>query len=395
MSATIQINNLTIPQSYMETMQDGMIPVLTQQSANIAATMSPLANCTGEYTRILTRGSLEATRRTQRFEDKVAEEIKTGERIVRPNLFTKTTALSSDDLILKGELPVNMQVLQEVLREAAAPWPDRVALGVDIAKDADGDTVLDGNCIIPAHTSASPYLTKTGDFANGFGGILGVNFVGQHGLSTETLTQQPFINGDHATKYADYASDLAGLDPKKTNVIPVNYTRTGTPEDSGLTIEKIEAITKFLRYRFVNVTNYQFFMAITPEQASDLFNDEKLQKSNYGSFMTIENGAPKSLLGINFVITPDVPIVNIGTAAAAKWVRVCPVWRKESVGFGTWEDMSMEIVKNPLKIDQWLVTVNFGYGAARKRPEDIICVHCDEVGLHAFNGIADPTVPST
>jgi hypothetical protein len=174
---------------------------------------------------------------------------------------------------------------------------------------------------------------------------------------------------------------MDGLDLKRTSVIPVNYAKTGqTIADSGLTIEKLRAARMALTLRQALKANEEVCMAITPWQMDDLLSLEQLQRKEYG-FQTLKTGELNTFLNIRFLVTQDVPIVNIG----GKWVRSCPMWKRTAAAFGTWQDSKHEVVKLDDYYDTWVVSLQFAYGAARRREEDIICVHCDEVDLRAIS----------
>jgi hypothetical protein len=166
----------------------------------------------------------------------------------------------------------------------------------------------------------------------------------------------------------------------------VNYVSNGTPVESGLTVDKLQAIPLFYADRNIAVGT-QYYMAITPRQAYDLITSDKLNSQEYG-FQLMKDGYNNrymtSLLGITFLITPDVPIVDINPSGTPKWVRACPVWRKQDVEFATWSSLKSEIEKVPLSYDEWVVSVQFAYGAGRRRLNTVLTVHCAEAGLAKY-----------
>jgi hypothetical protein len=81
----------------------------------------------------------------------------------------------------------------------------------------------------------------------------------------------------------------------------------------------------------------------------------------------------------------DVPIVNIGTEGEKKYVRACPMWVKDDVCFGVWDNPQFEMEKLSGYWDTILTTLQFAYGAGRKREESVIAIHCAEDGLRKLN----------
>lgn len=398
----------TIPESYRHEWDNTIIKGLTQPSAHLTNYALTLGAPNGEYIKMPMVGSATVHRKMQRHQRKIWEEPKFNDRRIYPVMYAATLGLSDDDFVLKGDLPLSLPMLHDMMVEAAAPIPDRVLLGVVYDETK-------GNCVI-AGTGAnwSPYLSSARNYKNpdgstagpdadkvsgGYeytnpdgtkvlikdgndgqlGGLLGTNWVSEG--TYVTFPTQPVIGSSLADNYSAYSSDLSGLSLKATNVIPVNYVRDGgTVKDSGLTIEKLRAARLALQLRHGLSANEEVCMAITPWQMDDLLSLEELMNKDYG-FQSLKTGEINTFLGIRFLVTVDVPIVNVG----GKWVRCCPMWKRSSVAFATWQNPKSEVVKIPDSYDTWLTSVQFAYGAARRREEDIICVHCAEGELASIS----------
>lgn len=374
-----EYDKYTIPEMYRHEWDTTIIKGYTQPSAHLTQFAMSLPNPHGEYVKMQMLGSAEVHRRKQRHEKKIWTEPKGNDRRIYPVMFASSLALSDDDFVLKGSLPMDIATLSDMVNEAALPYPDRVFLGVVYDESLK-------NCIIAPPGDWSPYLNDGSDGINTVlhngqpGGLLGTNYVGSKGEATEAFPIGPNINGSVVNDYATYSSTLEGLSMRSTRVIPVNYVKDGgTPVASGLTIEKLRAARLALVLQRVLQPNEELCMAITPWQMDDLLSLEKLQNKDYG-FETLKTGELNKFLGIRFLVTTDVPIVNIG----GKWVRSCPMWKRTAAAFGVWQDSKHEVVKLDDYYDTWVVSLQFGYGAGRRREEDIICVHCDEVELRGL-----------
>jgi hypothetical protein len=371
----------TIPEMYRHEWDATIIKGYTQPSAHLSQFAMTLPNPHGEYVKMQMIGKADVHRRKQRHEKKVWTEPKGGERRVYPVMFASSLALSDDDFVLKGGLPLDLGTLHDLVTEAAQPYPDRVFLGSVYDEEKR-------NCVVAEKGDFSPYYNPTPDEVNVKkhegqpGGLLGYNRVGRPGEADYEVAfpQKPLIGGALAD-YSVYASSMDGLDIRNTSVIHVNFAREGKNiADSGLTIEKLRAARLALTMRYAIQANEEVCMAITPWQMDDLLNIEKLQNKDYG-FQSLNTGIINKFLNIRFLVTQDVPIVNIG----GKWVRSCPIWKRTAAAFGTWQDSKHEVVKLDDYYDTWVVSLQFAYGAARRREEDIICVHCDEVDLRAIS----------
>ena len=373
-----EYDKYTIPEMYRSEWDATIIKGYTQPSAHLSQFAMTLPNPSGEFVKMQMVGKADVQRRKHRFEKKEWSEPKGNERRVYPVMFASTLALSDDDFVLKGGLPMDLGTLHDLVTEAAQPYPDRVFLGVVY------DDKLE-NCVVAPEGDNSPYYNPddTDDTKrhNGQpGGLLGVNYMGKGGTDKIIFPTQPYIGSGIASSYADYSTTMDGLSLRKTSVIPVNYAKTGnTIADSGITIEKLQAARTALVLRHALQANEEVCMAITPWQMDDLVSIEKLQNKDYG-FQALKTGGLNEFLNIRFLVTTDVPIVNVG----GKWVRSCPMWKRTAAAFGTWQGTKHEVSKQEDYYDLWTVSIQFGYGAARRREEDIICVHCDEVELRSL-----------
>lgn len=397
----------TIPESYRPEWDNTVIKGLTQPSAHLTNYALTLNAPGGEYIKMPMVGSATVHRKMQRHQRKIWDEPKYNDRRIYPVMYAATLGLSDDDFVLKGDLPLSLPMLHDMMVEAAAPIPDRVLLGVVYDENK-------GNCVIAGSGDWTPYLSSARNYKNPdgsdakevtggheytnpdgskvfvkddndgqLGGLLGPNYVGD--VQFKKFPIQPYIGTGEAADYSVYSSSLTNLSLKNTNVIPVNYRDKGaSPVDDGLTIEKLQAARLALQLRHGLSSNEEVCMAITPWQMHDLLTLQTLQNRDYG-FQTLVTGELNKFLGIRFLVTVDVPIVNIGTTGAPKWVRCCPMWKRSSVAFATWQNPKSEVVKLADSYDTWLTSVQFAYGAARRREEDIICVHCAEGELASIS----------
>lgn len=372
-TVTDSINIYSIPESYKPQFDTGIITAVSQPAAHLDDVAIKITG-TGEYVEMDTRGKLKLEERKERHERKpLGQEIAFGRRRFYPNMFAGTATMSEDDLTLKDRLPLSLNTLVEELHKEAAPLPDRILLGV-----TDPQEAYAGNCLIDSNAlEKSPYGGRRQ-------GLMGTNYTGEHGTTSEVLPQQPMMSdGTLAASYADYNTEAAikNIDMRTTHVVPVNFSlKGGTATDSPLTFEKLMAVRLILQNKHVISGQGELCMAVTPMQMLMLIQDDRAQNSLYG-MQALQHGYLSSFFGIRFIVTPDVPIVNIGTSDNPKWVRACPVWRKDAVEFATWDNVRSEIVKLSTHYDTWAVSLQCAYGAGRRRMDDIVTVHCDEWGL--------------
>ena len=211
-------NTYTIPEMYRSEWDATIIKGYTQPSAHLSQFAMTLPNPSGEFVKMQMVGKADVHRRKHRFEKKEWSEPKGNERRVYPVMFASTLALSDDDFILKGSLPMDLGTLHDLVTEAAQPYPDRVFLGVVYDEKLE-------NCVIAPEGDNSPYYNPddTDDTKrhNGQpGGLLGVNYMGKGGAEKIIFPTQPYIGTSVASSYADYSTTMDGLSLRKTSFFP-------------------------------------------------------------------------------------------------------------------------------------------------------------------------------
>lgn len=361
---------------YEKTRTQQLIEELQQKVSVLTPFAQVIHGCNGDMYQLPAIGSTELNRRTQRMQDIVATELKFGLRNMRPQLFEKFLKWSTDDEKFLASLPINATTMVTQLTNAAERVKDDVLLGTCVDLDESSDTY--GEHIIQTPTSIMPDAEDGSPYKGGAtGGLLGDNYVGKGGYEKEALPQQPYVRGEGLITTWDELTDDFDIDTKKTNVVPVNYTPEGTLTPSGITIDKLLFAKTCMQARYALNGGGTLCMGITPQQAFEMMRMEKLQNNDYG-FQALKTGFVSPLLGIRFLITDSLPLVNVGTASAKKYVRVCPMWRSEDLIYGIWEDAKFHMRQPDTSIDMLLAGVTFGMGAARTREETVLSIHCEE-----------------
>lgn len=371
---------MKIEQSLIDTYEDKYTGMLQYQLEQTRSKLDPfvtvISDAQGEMYRLPTTvGSTELNRLQARFQEAVPEELAFGQRWMSQSYFEKFLHWSTIDPDFMVNLPINASMFIKALGDAVQRAKDYEVLGTVRDMKVGSPTykqviVREVDTLYTDAVDGSPY--KGGST----GGFFGDNYCGKRGEQKVSLPQQPLlVNGTAPIETYTQFTKGSQLDYELSNVVPVNFTSSGTATVSGMTLDKLMAVGEMAMSRHMEG---ELIMAITPKQVADLRREEKLQKQDYG-FQSLKTGWVQELFGIKFVVTPAVPIVNVGTAAAPKWVRACPVWRKSDLWYGTWANsqfhMRPPVGKN---INEMLVGVTMGIGAARTREESCISVHCDE-----------------
>lgn len=328
----------------------------------------------GKMYQLPVHGTTEMGFRQQRLESITGDELSYAYRNMLPLLMTKWVTHSTDDPLFLANLPINVTNSTIELAHAAARMKDQIFMGTTVDTNSSSATygqhiVRKHNTVVSTATDGSPYKGGTTS------GIFGDVYTGERGESRESLPLQPTLMGGTGP-IADHTDYTAGcvLRLLDTNVVPYNYVKSGTPVASGLTLEKVAAAIQAFAARHATGAKY---LAITPQQALDMMTDEKMQNKLYGHCVIV-NGLPTSIMGVNIVITDTVPMVNVGTSGAPKYVRACPMWIGEDLIYGMWQNMEIRVRQPENMEDQILVGARLGMGCARVREESFITIHCDE-----------------
>lgn len=366
----------TIVQMYQKSRSNQFIEEL-QKVHSVLAPFAEIINVEkGKYHQMPAVGSTTVNRRKQRLQKIEASELSYGMRAIKGESFEKFLEMSTDDEMFLNHLPINLTQLTTQLAHATERVKDEVLMGTCV--DAGQDSETKGQYVIKTPKTIMADAIDGSPYKGGAtGGLLGANYVGEDADEKVELSFQPYIEGkgvlDDYTKYT--ASTV--LDLAKTNAVPVNFVRSGTPKLSGINNEKLAAGVQCMAARHAKSAGSQLCCAITHRQALELMTDEKFINKLYG-FNMLETGFVDRILGVKFLVVDTLPLVNIGTADKKKWVRVCPMWVQDNLCYGIWKNAKFEIRQPEDMIDAIYTGVTFTIGAGRKREEGVVSILCDE-----------------
>ncbi len=264
--------------------------------------------------------------------------------------------ISRDEVADMQKLNYTFERVKTQQVAAAARWFDMVALGVTpiMKRDSNGKLVATRKCRLK--TASDP----------GFcGGILGINYKGEGGL-TQTSLDLSYVNG------------VAGK-----NLVPVDFTTTGTGVSSniaGTFFDKFYYIKQMLEESeaYNDTESGQICVAISPFVKRILSEYEVSLNHDYGYGKMGENGGTtyNSHLGANFIVSNMLPQMNTTDMnnEAVNYCRMCCAWLKNRVGFGVWKNTEYELVLEPRKIDVRYRQLAVGHVGCTRLDEDTVFV---------------------
>lgn len=372
------VNMIEIEEMLRDTYRPQLQEELQQTHKTYEPFVTNVGGCTGERVEFNGVGKLEAGYRTQAFERKGdGQQLKFSKRWLMPIAINSLAMYTKDHFLRKGAFPVSAETFIKQMRNEFARQYDLAILGAKWDKDKNYP-------ILPSITDPNP---KSNYYNGGaLNGLLNTNWTGESGTTAENFAIQPMLtDGTLATSW-DALTSLDDLDFDNTSVVPVNYADSGTlTEATGCTVEKILAVLEMLETRMATNGDTMFNMAITPRQKYELMKSSYLNDEAKHGFTAIKNGFVSELLQVRFLVTNMVPVVNVGTTAAPKLARLCPVWKSEDLYVGMWDDFKMKATDrtNDDFWDRYDISGEMSIGAARGRKESVMGVLCADSRLSA------------
>ena len=357
---------------YENTRTDMLKRMLQKETSDLEGFVTVVPNAHGDYHKFPFISKSELTARTELDEDIKAEEMKYNIRGIKPLMMQKWHKLLPDHDNFTAGLPITCTNVINELKPALARAKDEIIMGTITDINPDSPTV--GEYVIRKHDSFDGSADDGNPLKMGTtSGYFGDAYAGKTGDVKIALPFQPYIdNTGLVTTYDEY-DETAMLDLKKSNVVPVNYTGTGTSAMCGWTLEKFILAYEMLQARYA-VKRGTIVHAITHRQAAEILRNEKFQNVLFGN-QVLKSGLLDGLFGIKFLVTDCLPLIPIGND---KYARGCPIWVVEDLVFSVWDNAQFHLRPQPGKVNTVYVGTTFALGAGRLREESCVTMLCDE-----------------
>lgn len=375
------VNNKDITEMLRDAYQPELIEDLQDKVQSYAPFVTHI-DASGKQVEFNSIGSVEAGFRVGKWDKKVDQEPLYGRRSMRPVSLALSLKYAKDDMTLKGDFAAGPADFIRQMGYAFNRGIDAVVLGVVLKnmKKSASDVGRPYWTIAPSTDLAAP-----ASFYNGaaLGGIVGTAYIGDTLTTPETLDLQARLNDGTLLAPDNTKAKALDLDMVLTGVIPAGYSPKGAFVLCGLTVEKVLALREAMESRNAIEPGEVINLAITPAMKYELIRDERLW-NNQNGFQTLRNGLFSELLGVRFLVTNKVPIVNVGSSEAPAWQFACPAWKSSEVMMGMWDDLDFEITKPEDHWGKYRIAAQCALGCARRRKETVMLVMCD-AGLPAFS----------
>jgi len=161
------------------------------------------------------------------------------------------------------------------------------------------------------------------------------------------------------------------VDLGSTQKVAVDYVRTGSPANSGLTLAKLIEAKRILDANEVPAEGRYFVHSAA--QLSDLLADvDEVGNADYNNVKALVDGTVDRFMGFQFVMTELLTLVT------ATDVRTCIAYQRDGLAYGVGREKKVKIsIRDDLNETIQIRTV-MNIGATRREEECVVLVYCDE-----------------
>lgn len=138
---------------------------------------------------------------------------------------------------------------------------------------------------------------------------------------------------------------------------------------TGMNVAKLREARRLLRRAEVEFETEQVYAALPADKENDLLAEAQVINSDYqAGNAVIRDGRLMGLLGIEFIHSERFQ----GGAANTNSAIQVPVWCKNGVALGVWNDIKANVAEVPTKRWNWLVGMSMTLGATRLEEARVI-----------------------
>jgi hypothetical protein len=194
--------------------------------------------------------------------------------------------------------------------------------------------------------------------------------VQSHAMAANRTMDEVIIAALEGTAYIGEEGTTA-VDLGAGQKVAVDYVKTGSSANSGLTLAKLIEAKRILDTNEVPAEGRYFIHSA--QQLADLLNDvNEVKSSDYNNVKALVDGTVNRFLGFEFCMT------ELLTLTTSTDVRTCVAYQKDGVAFGVGKEKKVKIsIRDDLNETIQIRTVIL-IGATRREEERVVLVYCDE-----------------
>ena len=183
-----------------------------------------------------------------------------------------------------------------------------------------------------------------------------------------------------------YAAAKTGKDGTVSTAFPASDI---VPHASaGMNVAKLRVTRKMLKKRHVDLRTMRPHIAVTAEQTDNLIGEVAVGSSDYNAVKPLVDGEVSQFMGFTFVPYEDSgknagkgDIPTYFDAGEGETIRQCPVWVKDGMHKGSWQDLVITINNRPDKNNIKQIHGTFTCGATRLEEGKVLDLQCVDVDV--------------
>lgn len=335
--------NLNIEQKYGEKYTGILAHKLQQENSLLTPWVTKLPGCHGNAMTINYRSGSKMKRILSPYQD-VENPIRDqfGSRQMKPVPFYAAHEFTCDSKLYATQIENQVPGIITDINAEAKRTIDATILGIGLDEEGIWRKLTTSKVSQVSADENTPYTEIIG------GGLLGTNYLGKQGTVLVDL-------------------------PEK-QVIAADFVESGSSIESNITVGKIREGVKRLTGSHAHVPGVTTpVIALTSAQIMALAQQFEVSDPLW-KLIDMRTGKLSTILGVNIVQIEMLPILD-GTTN----IRCCPLWIKEHMYFGAWDDLSVR-VEGPRekRVNYGQVVAQMSYGATRKYESAVLEIQCKE-----------------
>jgi len=174
-----------------------------------------------------------------------------------------------------------------------------------------------------------------------------------------------------ATEEVDFHTGVTAQVPlPASQIIPVNYVKSGPPVNSGLTLDKLRQAKYLLRKGQQN-PGAKLYLAMTNDQLDDLLGLIEVTSGDFNAIKPLVSGDVGHYMGFEIKVFDGLPFDSssgIGKIAA---------YANDSVIFGVGRDFEAKVDPLPERNYETQLYTRATYGALRLEDKGVVAIDCE------------------
>lgn len=192
----------------------------------------------------------------------------------------------------------------------------------------------------------------------------------QHGMAAKRTIDEVILAAAEEDAYIGENGTTAVAVPS-TQKVAVDYVKTGSPANSGLTLAKL------IRAKFIMDTNEVpeegRYFAHSAQQLQDLLNDvDEVSNADYAAVKALVEGKVTRFLGFDF------KMLELTNLVVSTDVRTCVAYQRDMIALGTGVEKSVKIDIRADRNHTIQIRTVIMLGATRLQEEGVVLIYADE-----------------